>query len=99
MNEPRVRSTISRRIDGFFAPLQEPLRVCERTFFFGVAGRGKKENFRLDLFRLQLAALNFSRIAPKLGWLCFHHLANDEPFYFRHRLPLPSPTWRANRRT
>src|SRR5438067_8509955 len=98
MNEPRFRSTISRRIDGFFAPLQEPLRVCERTFFFGVARRGKKENFRFDLFRLQLAALNFSRIAPKLGWLCFHHLATDEPFYFRRRLRLQTSICRSDSR-
>src|SRR5438552_7057336 len=63
MNEPCVGSTIPGRVDRFFAPLQEPLRVCERAFFFGVTGAWKAKDFRLDLFRFQLAALNCRRIA------------------------------------
>ena len=59
MNEPVVGSTIARRIDRFFAPLQQSLRVGERAFLLRVASRGKKENFRLDFFRLQFAALDF----------------------------------------
>src|SRR5439155_1836838 len=53
MNEPRIGSTIARRIDGLFAPLQESLRVGERAFFFGMAGSWERENFSLDVLGLQ----------------------------------------------
>ena len=58
MHEPCVGPTIARRLDCLFAPLQEPLRVCECAFLFGVTGRREEENFSLDLFGLQLTALN-----------------------------------------
>ena len=80
MNEPRVGPRITRWIDCFLAPLQKTLRVRERAFFFRMTSRGKEENFRLDLFRFQFAALNFRRVVPKSGWLGFHHVANDKPF-------------------
>ena len=49
-------------IDRFLAPLQQALCVRERAFLFRVTGRRKKENFRLDLFRLQFAALDLGRL-------------------------------------
>ena len=65
MHEPTFGASIARRIDRFLAPLQHALRLCERAFLFRVAGGRKKENFRLDLFRLQFAALDLGRVAPK----------------------------------
>src|SRR5436190_4402634 len=80
MNEPCVGPRITRWIDCFLPPLQKTLRVRERPFFFRMTSRRKEENFRLNLFRFQFTALNLRRIAPKSGWLGFHHVANDKPF-------------------
>ena len=68
MNHSSDRA-ISRRIDRLLAPLQKPLRVRERAVVFGVTGRRKKENFRLDFLRLQFVALDLGRFAPKCGRL------------------------------
>ena len=58
MHEPRLRPTIARRINSFFAPLQKSLRVSKCAFFFGVTGRGEEENFSLNVLGLQLTALD-----------------------------------------
>ena len=58
MHEPRIGPTIAWRIHCLFAPLQQALGVCECAFLFGVTGRREEENFSLDLFGLQLTALN-----------------------------------------
>ncbi len=58
MHEPRIGPTIARRINCLFAPLQESLRIRECAFLFGVTGCREEENFSLDLFGLQLTALN-----------------------------------------
>ena len=88
MHEPAFRSAIARRIDRFFTPLQKPLCIRERAFFFGVTGSRKKKYFGLDFFRLQFAALDLGRIVPKIRGLNFDHIAHDQPFQFRERLPL-----------
>ncbi len=66
MNEPRFGATIAGGIDRFFAPLQESLRICECAFLLGVTSRGEKENFSLDVLRLQFAALDLRRLAPEI---------------------------------
>src|SRR5262249_14247336 len=58
MHKPRIGPTIARRIDCFFAPLQESLRVRECALLFGVTCRGEKENLSFDFLGLQLAALD-----------------------------------------
>ena len=80
MNEPRIGTTISRRIDGFFAPLQKSLRVGERAFLFGVTGGREKENCGLDVISFQLATLDLGRFAPEICRFDFDHVAHDQPF-------------------
>src|SRR5438552_14927724 len=96
MNEPRIGSTIARRIDSLFTPLQESLRVSERAFFFGMAGSREKENFSLDLLGLQLAAVDLGRFTPEICRFDLDHVANDQPFQFRQRLSLEPRIWRAD---
>ena len=97
MHEPRVGSSIAGRINRFLAPLQKPLRVCERACLFRVPSRWKKENFRVDFFRLQFVALNLGRITPERSRFDFDHLANDQPFQFRQRRSLEPGVCRSNR--
>src|SRR6266481_236653 len=80
MHEPPFRSRITWRVHRFLAPLQKTLRVGERAFLFRVTGSRKEEDFRIDIFGLQFAALNLRRVAPKCGGLDLDHLANDQPF-------------------
>ena len=58
MHNPRIGSTIPRRIDCLLAPLQEALSVRECAFFFGVTGRWEEENFCVDVLGFQLTAFN-----------------------------------------
>src|SRR6266481_7238649 len=58
MHEPCLGARVARRIDSFLSPLQHALCLCEGAFLFGMTRRWKKEDFCLDLFRLQFAVLN-----------------------------------------
>src|SRR5919201_5533585 len=96
MNEPCVGATIARWIDRLFAPLQETLRVRERSFLFRVSSRGKEKHFRFNLFGFQFTAFDLSRVTPKSRRLSFDHVSNDKPSQFRHGFSLQPRVRRAD---
>src|SRR3954447_20943669 len=77
--EPRVAPRVARRIDRLFTPLHETLRVREAAFLFSVTRGGQKEDFGLDVFGAQLAALDLRRVVPEAGRLDLDEVAHDEP--------------------
>src|SRR5438094_4860543 len=48
-----------------------------------MTGSWKKENFRLDVLRLQFAPLDLRRFAPEVRRFNLDHLTDDQPFQFR----------------
>ena len=63
--------------------MQESLCICERAFLFRITGSWKKENFRLDVLRLQFAPLHLRGFAPEVRRFNLDHLTDDQPFQFR----------------
>src|SRR3954447_14735456 len=88
MDAPRIRPTIPGWIDSFFPPLQKSLRISKCSFLFSVTGSREKENFSIDVFGVQLTALDLGRFAPEICRFDFDHVAHNQPFQFRERFTL-----------
>ncbi len=98
MNKPGVTARVSGRLNRFFAPLQQALRVRKRALFLRVSGGRKEKDLCRDILRGQFAALDFRRVVPERSGFDFHHVAHDEPFQFGQGLPFQTRMLSADRR-
>src|SRR4051794_33921326 len=97
ISEPGLAARITGRLDCFLMELDQALRVGERSVFFAVTGCRKEEDLSLDLFGIELAALDFRSCVPPRTRLCLNHVAHDKPFQIRERLTLEAAIRRSDR--
>src|SRR5205085_9882857 len=81
--EPEVGTAVLPRLDRLEVPLQQALRVRERSVLLDVTRGGQQEDLRSDLVGLQLAGLDLRAVVPEGRRLDLDEVADHEPVELR----------------
>ena len=83
VDEPEIGAPVALGLERLEVPLQQALRVRERTVLLHVRGGREQEDLGPDLLRDELSRLDLGRVLPERRALDLEEVPDDEPVELR----------------